>query len=379
MTVKASFKILLIFFLCLIAGYTTYLASTSIKQQTTSRSTTTPQVALDNEVEQVIEPSVTEVTIGMIGDILLHYPIYTYPDFTFAFDAVSEQMQSLDFLLANQESMPAGEQLGLSTYPSFNSPPHIIRDLQKSGVDFVTIANNHTLDKGEQQVLLTIQNLQSYNMPYTGAFASKEDQQKARIINVEDIAVGILAYTYGTNTYVTSHPDGKDYLVSYLDEAKIIADVKALRSQVDFIVLSLHWGEEYNTAHNEQQQQLAKNLFAAGADAIFGHHPHVLQPFEWIEDKPVFYSLGNFYSAQPWAGTNVGGIARLTLRKTVTANQSTTETVDAHFLPTTVVRDVYNGHVDAPAFRVMPLQQYGNQMGWDNAYVEQHIGLPTWH
>lgn len=376
MKLKPRFKFIFVLLLFFIAFFTTSLAYSQIraKDHTTPPHPTTSKEIIDEE----LVTATSEATLGMIGDILLHYPIYTYPDFNFAFENVKEQMEGIDMLIANQESMPAGDTLGLSTYPSFNSPPHIIRDLQHNGVDFVTIANNHTLDKGENQVLLSIENLKQYNMPYTGAFSSEEDKQQARIMHINDISVGILAYTYGTNTFGTAHPDNKSYLVSYLEEEQVLKDIKDLRSHADFIVLSLHWGEEYNTDNNDDQRQLATTFFDAGADAIFGHHPHVLQPFEWINNKPVFYSLGNFYSAQPWAGTNVGGIGRISIRKTVTGELSKIETTAANFFPTTVTRDVYNGAVDSPAFRVLPLERFGNQMGWDTSFVEQHLGLQSW-
>lgn len=368
--VKRYSVVTLLFIIAFITTFTALkmLATTFIKN---------PNPIPIQKTEQT-EFSTTEATIGMIGDILLHHPIYTYIDFNFAFERVKPQLEDIDFLLANQESMPAGHALGLSDYPIFNSPPHIIRDLQLNGVDFLTLANNHTLDKGEQQVLLSLRNLNHYNMPYAGAFSSPEDKAQPRIMMVNGIAVGVLAYTYGTNTFGTTHPDNKDYLVSYLTPQQVIEDIKKLRLKTDFIVLSLHWGKEYHKTNTLEQRELAKTFFDAGADAIFGHHPHVLQPFEWIDGKPVFYSLGNFYSAQPWAGTNVGGIGRITITKTVTKEVSETKTTAANFFPTTVVRDVYTGPNTAPAFRVLPLKDFGNQMGWDINYVEQHLGLTSW-
>src|SRR5690606_8711280 len=135
----------------------------------------------------------------MIGDILLHHPLFTYENYDFAFASVQDRLQDINFLLANQESMPDGVELGLSGYPSFNSPKHIIRDLKKYGVDMLSIANNHTIDRREKGLLNAIGYMDEYAMPYVGAYTSFEDQARDRIVELEGIRIGILAYTYGTN------------------------------------------------------------------------------------------------------------------------------------------------------------------------------------
>lgn len=332
--------------------------------------------AVEEEVE--VTPERTTITIGMVGDILLHQPMYYYGNFDFAFEAVKDVMEDVDFLLANQESMPGGEALGLSNYPIFNSPKSIIGGLQNNGVDFVTIANNHTLDKGEAQVLHSIQTLKEYDMPYTGAFESYEDMERLRIVDIDGVQVGVLAYTYGTNTYKKEHPDGKEYLVNIIDEARIIEDIQKMKKkQADVIVLAMHWGTEYSNDETEEQRQMAKNLFDAGADIIFGHHPHVLQPSEMIDGKPVFYSIGNYYSGMPWAGTNIGGIARVTVTKETRGEESSISIDESNFFPTAVVKDAVIPNFN-PAFRVVPLESIGSQLGYTPEWVENLLGVPSW-
>ena len=114
------------------------------------------------------------VTIGMIGDILLHHPLYTYDNYDISFKAVKDQLTGTDFLIANQESLPGGVELGLSGYPLFNSPKHIIRDLKANGVDLLSMANNHTLDRKESGLLKAIGHMTEYGMPYVGAYESEE-------------------------------------------------------------------------------------------------------------------------------------------------------------------------------------------------------------
>lgn len=384
MKVTYGAKLVMVFMLFIMAICTTTIAVASyidfdiwftheiVDEETSSpKKSATMKVTETERITTSTSPTTT-TTIGMIGDVLLHHPLYLYAEYQTAFAPVQQAMQSVDFLLANQESMPAGQRFALSGYPKCNSPSHIIRDLQISGVDFMTIANNHTLDYGPQQAITAIEHLQHYHMPYTGAFLSPEDKNTARIMQVNDISIAVLAYTYGTNQYKTAYPQGYEYIISYLDEEQVIRDIEKLRAQVDVIVLSLHWGTEYSTVANAQQKQLATRFTHAGADIIFGHHPHVLQSFEWVNGKPVYYSLGNFYSAQPWAGTNVGGIAKVEVSKTTRENKSTITFPQAYFYPTTVVQTTNK------QFIVQPLAQVGDRQGWHTSMVEQHLGLPSW-
>ena len=168
----------------------------------------------------------TTITIGMIGDILLHHPLYTYDNYDFAFEQVKEKLTGIDFLLANQESMPGGVELGLSGYPSFNSPKHIIRDLKANGVNMLSIANNHTIDRRETGLLKTIDHMNEYDMPYIGAYTSFEDQAKDRIVDINGVRIGVLAYTFSTNGIPV--PKGKEYLVSLIDRDRMREDIAKL-------------------------------------------------------------------------------------------------------------------------------------------------------
>src|SRR5690606_38049023 len=152
-----------------------------------------------NPMELTIAGTSTELTIGMIGDILLHYPLYTYDSYDIPFSAVKDEMMNTDFLIANQESLPGGVELGLSGYPQFNSPKHIIRDLKANGVDLLSIANNHALDQNESGLLKAIGHMAEYGMPYIGDHESIEDRETKRIFDVKGERIGVLAYTYSVN------------------------------------------------------------------------------------------------------------------------------------------------------------------------------------
>lgn len=339
----------------------------------TTESVITPA---DLTVREIV-PSIAQIdvhsstiTIGMIGDILLHHPLYTYEKYDFAFSNVKEKMTEIDFLIANQESMPGGVELGLSGYPSFNSPKHIIRDLKTNGVDMLSIANNHTIDRKEKGVLNAIRYMEEYDMPYVGAYRSFEDQAEPRIVEVKGVRLGILAYTYGTNGNPV--PEGKEYLVSLIDRERMDIEITELKKSVDVLIVLLHWGNEYELEPSKEQVDLAQFVAGKGADILFGHHPHVLQKYDRIEDTEVFYSIGNFYSAQQFDSTNIGGIARVTATKTVFGGKSITNVEDSVFFPTAVTKDEQN------RYRIIPLKDAGVHAIYGEDWAINHMNVPTW-
>ena len=308
------------------------------------------------------------IEVGMIGDILLHYPLYNYESFLPSFEPIRGELESLDILLANQESIPAGVEFGYSGFPNFSSPTHIIGDLKTVGVDIISMANNHTLDQKEAGVLSAINHMKKYDIPYIGAYESWDDQKTDRILQVKDINFGFLSYTYGMNGYST--PSGKEYLVNQIDPKRISQDIQELKQKVDVVIVSVHWGSEYELEPNEEQKQLAITMADAGADIIFGHHPHVLQKYEMLttssgHETHVFYSLGNFFSSQDFSYTNVGGIAKVNiLKKTVNDNQ-TILSVQPSFFATAVVQ--------GNPFSVQPLKDVEAQIGLSDWWVQSHV------
>ncbi|MEI4771246.1 CapA family protein [Psychrobacillus sp. FJAT-51614] len=308
------------------------------------------------------------VEIGMIGDILLHLPLYNYASFLPSFEPIREELESIDFLLANQESITAGVEFGLSGYPNFSSPPHIINDLKTVGVDLVSMANNHTLDQKEAGVLAAIDQMKKYKMPYVGAFESIEDLQTDRIFQVDDINLGCLNYTYGTNGHVT--PVGKDYLVNRIDKEQITKDIQLLRKKVDILIVSIHWGDEYQLEPNDKQKELAQVMADAGVDIVFGHHPHVIQPYEVIKasdghETHVFYSLGNFFSGQKMENTNIGGIAKLEVLEKSINGKKIYSIENPIFVSTAVVK--------GDPYKINLLKNIESQVGKTDMWVQQHV------
>lgn len=265
-------------------------------------------------------PKPVTANIAMIGDILLHRGIALYDDYTPSFEPVKDMLTQYDYLIANQESAPIANKFGVVGYPRFSSPPRILDTLHYVGVDIVNLANNHTVDWGEEGVQTLFENLEKHKMPYFGAYKSDEDRYTPRIIDLNGITVGLLGYTYGTNGFYL--PEKSPYSVNYIVENKMLTDIENLEPLVDVVVVSMHWGPEYVTTENEEQRRLAKVLNDAGVEIVFGSHPHILQPYSLLtntqgEETHVFYSIGNFFATITSApDTFIGGAASLQITKT---------------------------------------------------------------
>src|SRR5699024_7115103 len=235
-----------------------------------------------------------------------------------------------------------------------NSPKEVGDALKAVGVDAVVLANNHTLDRGEAVIQSAIQHWDVLDMTYVGAYQDAEDQNELRVIETEeDISVALLAYTYGTNGIPV--PGGKEYLVNLIDRENIAEEVGRAEKQADIIVLQLHFGNEYERMPNEEQKELAQFAADLGVDAVIGHHPHVLQPAEWLEGEAgnetlVIYSLGNFLSNQQELYQRIGGVFSFTVEKTVYGNN-----IDIQLHSPKLVPTYTKFHSDWADYEVVPM------------------------
>ena len=157
-----------------------------------------PSVSEDEKIEEqelIPEPVTSKASIAAVGDVLIHQSIYrdaqtgdSY-DFDKMFTHVKPYLKAPDITLANQESMIGGVELGLSTYPQFNSPHEVGDALKRSGIDIVSIANNHTLDRGEKAIMNALDHWDKIDMPYVGAYRSEDDEKTIRTIEKNGITL----------------------------------------------------------------------------------------------------------------------------------------------------------------------------------------------
>ena len=270
------------------------------------------------EYKEPYEPIKTpaySVTLLATGDNLFNAFILddfraTQYDFTPVYSEISGLIQAADLAFINQETVMAGEQFGLSGYPRFNTPQTLAKVLARTGFTVVNHANNHVLDMGEKGLLATLDAWDAIpEIYYLGVHRSKEKKQI--IITKNNISFGFLSYTYGTNGIPL--PKDKPWLVSLADRETMAVEIDALRPLCDFLIVSMHWGDEYAKEPSAAQKSLAEFLAQHQVDLIIGHHPHVLQRFDVLprpgkKNTLCFYSLGNFVSNQERKETSLGGL-----------------------------------------------------------------------
>ena len=272
------------------------------------------QASEDTSEEEEEEPTDVTFTLSAIGDIMCHNTQYidaynedsdTY-DFSYVFDDISLYTKTADICVGNLETTFAGEEVGYSSYPTFNTPDSLAYELKDIGVDVLSTAGNHALDKGFDGLSRTIDTLNSADIAHLGTYKTEEDQNKTLIKYVKGIKIAFVNYTYGTNGITV--PSDKQFCVNLIDEDLMKKQLDSAKEEnPDIIIACMHWGNEYKTTQNSTQEELADFLFQNGVDVILGTHPHVLEPMEkrtvtledgTTKDGFVIYSLGNFIADQ---------------------------------------------------------------------------------
>jgi len=280
------------------------------------------------EQEIIKEPEEYILKISAGGDLLIHDTVFKSvknSDGTYNFDPIFADIKYIfeesDLSMVNLEVPVAGNIFAPSNYPNFNSPVELLDGVKNMGVDIVSTANNHALDKGIKGLNETIKNAQAREIAVVGTYLTEDT--KPLIIEKNNIKVGVAAYTYGTNGIPI--PSSAPYCVNLIDKDAMKNDIHYMNEQgVDFKIFLMHFGQEYQTTQNSTQEDLANFLVNNGVDIVFGSHPHVPQPYEikniTLEDGTqkqafVIYSLGNFVSHQSDYYTKLGAVASVTVSK----------------------------------------------------------------
>jgi hypothetical protein len=253
-----------------------------------------------------------------VGDVLLHMPIIRYAqeggsyNFGKIFTSIAPFLEGYDIAFYNQESPIAGDVSKLSGYPCFNSPPQIADTMVRLGFNVVSLANNHTMDKGIKGVLNSVQLWKNKNVDPIGSYATDTDANQPAIKEKNGIRYALFAYTTLTNQAV---PIDKPYLLNTFTKEKAKKDITSVRPAVDLVIVSMHWGVEYDHLPSKSQQDIAHYLAELGVDIILGHHPHVIQPIQMLNNTLVIYSLGNFLSSQSTDERLTGMVVTMDIKK----------------------------------------------------------------
>jgi len=280
--------------------------------------------------EKVEVPEVNKLSLVMVGDSLIHSAVYIDAkengiyNFKPMLENVKEYISGFDLAFYNQESILGGTELGLSTYPRFNSPYEVGDAFRDMGFNLVSLANNHTLDRGEKAIINSRNYWNQYDdIIVSGSSTSYEERDNIKILEKNGISYALLSYTDLTNGLKT--PSGKDYLVDRYSEERVREDITKIRDKVDLLLVSMHFGVEYTHTPTSRQKEIANLLSELGVDIVIGHHPHVVQPIEFIGDTMVIYSLGNFISAQRGIARLTGLMASIDIVKTTYQGESKLE------------------------------------------------------
>jgi len=252
-----------------------------------------------------VEP---EISLIFTGDIMLSRTVNAkmekYDNYNWPFNQVSDFLNEADIVVGNLES-PFLK--GSSNYEvltgsfSFKANPLAVEGLKFSNFSLLSLANNHTINQGKQGIIDTIAILEENGIRYVGAGLNEEEARRAEIITVKGYNFAFLAYAYPEDYSIA---DNNRAGIADMNAEKMKEDIKLLKKmdrQPDLIVVLLHAGNEYDLMPNWQQKTFAKAAIEAGADLVLGHHPHCPQLFDFYQDKPIIYSLGNFVFDQMWS------------------------------------------------------------------------------
>ena len=265
------------------------------------------------------------ITIAAGGDLLIHGRLQkqalAHEDgFISLWSGISDLLEATDITYLNLEGPTARgvdrrgkdvpdpgkvfDDVVYSSYPMFNYHPSLTNDLKRAGVDVVSTANNHSLDRRSLGADRTLEALDAQRLAYTGTRRAGDTDSPWFATTTTDSGIKLawLACTYSTNGI----PDNdKQVLFCFEDTAFILDTIKILANKpdIDAVMVTPHWGAEYTANPSNQQIRLAYDMLDAGATAVIGAHPHVLQPWErYITEDGretfVIYSLGNFVSGQ---------------------------------------------------------------------------------
>lgn len=300
------------------------------------------EVTQEPKEEPVVIPEDSFVNIVSVGDTLCHMPVNNAAydeeigdyDFSSIFKYIGKYFEDGTITIGNCESPMAGGEIGYSGYPRFNAPEHLAIDLKELGIDIMTTANNHSLDQGFSGLSSTLDFLDEAKIEHVGTARKEEEQNTILYKDLNGIKTAFVAYTYGTNGIPI--PENKEFCVNLIDEDLMLKQINQAKAEgAELIICSMHWGIEYQTKENAQQDELAEFLIKNGVNVILGCHPHVLQPMKMLKVETeegekeglVIFSQGNFFSNQRDVNTRNTAIFNIGVKKNGQTGEITVESV----------------------------------------------------
>ena len=266
-----------------------------------------------NDIVPVVheKPEVKTAELVFVGDVMLARGIDYYmrksEDYSKHWQNVSGFLSNADIAFANLESPISDRGANVGGIYSFRANPIVIEGMKTAGIDIVSFANNHVWDWGRGAFEDTLDRLSASGITYVGAGLDYNESHYYKVFEKNDIKIAYLAYTNLVAKWLRE--DSASPSIAGIEKEKIAEDIfKAKQSGADIIITSFHFGEEYETTHNEYQESIAHFAIDNGANLVIGHHPHVAQDIELYKDGFIAYSLGNFIFDQNFSDDTSWGL-----------------------------------------------------------------------
>ncbi|MFI1104686.1 CapA family protein [Streptomyces melanogenes] len=271
-------------------------------------------------------------------------------DFRPMLAGVKPVISRADLAICHMETVYGPDGGPFTGYPAFKSPPQVAAALKDTGYDSCSTASNHSLDDGADGIARTLRAFDKAGLKHTGSGRTATESATPALLEAGGAKVAQLAYTYDTNGYPM--PDGQPWAVHLIDEQKILADARAARKAgADVVVVSLHWGTEWQTEPDEQQLRLGKALTASRTggrpdiDLVLGTHAHIPQAYEKVNGTWIVYGEGDQIAGEMFNNSgardprgNMSSIARFTFAPPAREGERW-EVTKAEFIPQWVDAD----------------------------------------
>ena len=256
----------------------------------------------------IIKPN---IKLAFVGDIMLDRGVkYSVNknfggDYAELFTKVKTQLQSYDLLFGNLEGPVSDKGNDGGNIYSFRFEPKIIPVLKDAGFDIVSVANNHIFNWGREAFEDTLSRLSADGLNYVGGGISGSEAYQEKVVNVSGVKIAFIAFSEFRDGAVTSTSTKSG--IAIIGEDEIKNSVSRARSEADLVLVSFHFGEEYQNQPNDFQQKYAELAMDSGADLVIGSHPHVVQAVGRYKNAYITYSLGNFIFDQYFSEETMHG------------------------------------------------------------------------
>ena len=249
--------------------------------------------------------------LALVGDIMLSRNVEKAifnvgnGDFNFPFLKLGNELRNYDLLFGNLEGpiSDRGEDIG-SPY-SFRMSAKTAEALRDTGFDVLSVANNHIGDWGAKGIYDTIFHLKRVGLAYVGAGLTEDEASGAKFFEIGNTRFAFLAFNDVPSFYIEKNDE---VFVSSANPGEIQKQIKKAKEAADIVIVSFHFGEEYQSEPSPSQKTLAQFAVEQGADLVIGHHPHVTQPIEKYKNSFIAYSLGNFVFDQNFSEDTMRGL-----------------------------------------------------------------------